>query len=331
MLQLFFLQYYYPSEWSSHCGSGVINGDGGKGYSEADGSHKLYGTFCPNSDSSLRFKGYTDKTSWWIKTDSGSSSGGCDKDNSAGCCSYDTTVYGFHAHKCYPYYSHHQENCWGETDKNEILYNGNRLHGDSYTCSDYNDCKGFYYGSNCQNAVDSYDEAKNCKVSLGVSGTGNCDCSSATTMQDYCLNRYNPNGVQYFRRENSNAQWVNKGTLDTIKFTPTEDNYYNQYRIQGKIILTDKTKDYSFQLVTTTPATFQIGNKEKKGQLNFVHCDPTAKYTYQLNYGKPSTVGEVDVVIEIDTGCSIDKVDLELKWIVGSGSFTSIPKKYILH
>ena len=147
MIHLFFLQYYYPSEWNSRCTPGVINGNDGKGYSEADDHLKLYGTFCPNSDSSLRFKGNTDKTTWWIKTDSGSRSGGCDTSNAAGCCNYDETVSEFHAHKCYPYYSYHQDNCWGETDTNEIIYNGNYLQNDSYTCSEYNDCKGFYYGS----------------------------------------------------------------------------------------------------------------------------------------------------------------------------------------
>ena len=298
-----------------------------------DDKMRISGTFCAPKDGSIKFKGYGDKMSWYIKTNSGDHSDGIDHTCTfCGCGSYDRDVGGFKANKCYPYWIELNDNCGGEDDWMSVQFDGHYLQSETWTCSGYNDCKGFYYGSNCQNAVTSYDEAKNCKVSLGVNGNGNCDCSNAQTMQDYCLNRYTPNGVQYFRRENSNAQWGNsKGTLETIKFKPTDDNYYNQYRIQGKILLTDKTKDYYFQLVTTTPATFQIGNKEKKGQLNFVHCDPTAKYTYQLNYGKPSNIGQVDVVIEIDTGCSIDQVDLELKWIVGSGSFTSIPKKYIFH
>ena len=327
MLQLFFLQeYIFPTDWNSQCSTGVVNGDSGKGYSTYDKDRNLYGTFCPDSDSSLQFKGYTDKTSWWIKTDSGSRSGGCNKDGSYGCCNYDTTVTGFHAHKCYPFYSHHQANCDGETDKNEIIHNGGYLYSASYTCSNYDDCKGYYWGPNCQNKVDAYDRTTNCEVFLGVTGNGSCKCWSKT-IQQYCRPGTTGINVQLFKREKVGDTWVYQKDLTSVSFT-TDDTYYYQYYIAGYIIIPDPDF-YTFQFKTKTPATIKL-DTTTKGASNYLNCDPyfadTQTFTVQKKAAQP-----IRLEIVIDSGCSLNHVEVELLWKYGTVNFYTIPNNYLYH
>ena len=339
MIQVFFLlniqPYKKPATFTNDCPKGVVGGDSSAAYTSSDSDKVMEGVFCPTSSSiKIWYKMHADTTRFWFYTNSGKHSHECDEDGHSGCCTIEGTLTNFSPNRCYPYWSKLDANCWGETDWVEIKYNDVRLKGDSYTCLNYDNCKGLYWGDKCDHSVPAYTENFNCEVSLGRTGDGSCNCGSATKMQDYCINKYSPNGVQYYWRENPDEQWGSvKGTLtDKLHLKIAENNnYYNQYRIVGKILFIDKSKAYNFQLVTKTPATFKIGDKETKGESNFLHCDPTGNYYYTLNYGNPSSVGLYDVVIEVDTGCAINEIDVELKWIVGSGTYSSIPGNYLFH
>ena len=334
MLTLFFLVYYSPSEFPNHCSQGADGGSGSTA-SKPSGSTDHYtvkGTFCPiSSDASIEFYAYSDKVNFWMDTDNGRKTASCDTTGflNGKCCSASKTLSGFSAHKCYPYYVHQDDECGGgEKDKNKmyIKYVGveDALYWYSYKCSDYNDCYGNYWGTYCSNYVPTI-YAGECQVSLGTAGTGKCDCSSATKMQNYCQPTSNTK-VKYYWREWLNDAWINKGSLDSIHLSDS-DSYYSQYRIYGKIYLTQKCT-YTFKLSTKTPASIDIGGS-KGGASNFVHCSPDSSYDYEVQYTATS-FGKVSFEIIIDTGCSLDDVDATLYWKYGSQTwYSSIPAKYL--
>ena len=350
MLQIFFRlincqSYKYPSQFSSDCSQGVIDSDDdaytyyNKNNLRDHEGQKMRSTFCPESEGiKLRFQGYSDKLHYGVKTEYGEKKGGCDKDGSPGCCSVgDNYENGnsryFYPHKCYPWWFTLESNCYNEKDWMEVLYNDNRLRGQTYKCNDYDNCKGFYYGSNCQNSVPSYDETYNCKVSLGTEGDGSCNCyakTSITTMQDYCLDKYSPNGINIYWREYPSDDWTFVRTYSYIELTRSDDNYYNQFRLHGKLLFTDKNTHYYFQFRSTTPAKVKIGSKTCD-ESNFVHCDPNGALTCDIDYGNPSNIGFQEVEVIIDTGCSLNQPEGELFWKRNSGSYSYIPKKYVFH
>ena len=92
----------------------------------------------------------------------------CDTDGDWGCCDLNNYYSDFSGDRCYPYWYRLEANCGGETDWMEIVYNGARVNGDSYKCSNYDNCKGFWYGDNCQYYVAPYNENTECKVSMVI-------------------------------------------------------------------------------------------------------------------------------------------------------------------
>ena len=340
MFSVFFLlnyqSYKYPSTFSRDCAQGV-NGADWDGYfyyskgNNFDDPHQIDATFCADYNNDwLRFKGYSDKTHWGVSTNGGGRSGGCNTDGDWGCCSVNDVVQDFSAHRCYPFWSKLEANCYNEQDDIEVLYKDSAVTSHAYKCSGYDNCKGFYYGDKCQNSVTQYDENNNCKVSLGREGNGNCIWTNCKQMQDYCLSRHYPSkGAKYYFREGQTGDWTEKETLTTIHLTKSDDFYYNQYNISGRIILPDKTHDYYFQLVSKTPATLKIGSTTV-GSSDFLHCNPTDSKSHVLYVQAPNTVGPINYEIIIDSGCSINVVDTELKWSSSNSGFSSIDSKYVV-
>ena len=246
-----------------------------------------------------------------------------------GCCSLDDEYNDFSWDRCYPYSYSLEANCAGESDWMEIVFNNERLRGDSYTCSSYDNCRGFWYGDRCQKYVAPYDEDTECKVSMGREGTGHCFCLSASSVQQWCRSGTTDLKVKYQFREEETDSWTDMTTLDTIHLT-SSDHFYNQYRIYGYIMLPDERYSYSFQLTTTTPSKITIGDKTSD-QSNYLNCDPTYSYTHIIDYGKPSEAGPVSLEIIIDTGCSINRVDTKLKWKYSGQIYTTIPAKFVYH
>ena len=326
--------YKYPSQFNRDCEEGV-NGADRDAYYSTDNSavdHLMQATFCADyNDDRLFFKAHTDKTHWKVSTNGGELSDGCDKDASAACCSVDVTVQDFSAHRCYPFWFTIEANCYPETDWMEVLYNNHTMKSNAFKCSSYDNCKGFYYGDNCQYSVPAYDESINCKISLGREGNGTCDCSSAIEMQDYCIDKLGSHYVKYYWRERFNNEWIYKGELNLIHLSLNDDDYYNQYRINGKIVLPIKTNHYFFQLLSKTRANIIIGSKRSQDDLNSVNCDPSSLYTYVIDYGIPSSVEAVEFEIIIDTGCPINSVDAELQWRTSTTSYSTIPNKYFVN
>ena len=228
----------------------------------------------------------------------------CDTDGDWGCCDLNNYYSDFSGDRCYPYWYRLEANCGGETDWMEIVYNGARVNGDSYKCSNYDNCKGFWYGDNCQYYVAPYNENTECKVSMGREGNGHCFCFSASSVQSWCRSGTSDLKIKYYWREQQSDDWTDKQTLDSISLT-SYYNFYNQYNISGYIMLPDENYHYSFQLTTQTPPNLTIGTIESD-QSNFLNCDPTYSYTHTIDYGKPEKAQPIRVEIIIDTGCSLN-------------------------
>ena len=334
MVLVFFLinyqKYKYPSEFSRDCAQGVNGADLDGYYSENhhDNDIRMDATFCADYNNDwLRFRGYTDKTYWSVSTNGGGRSGGCDRDGKYGCCSINDQVQDFFAHRCYPFWFTLEADCYGEKDYIEVLYKDTAITSHAFKCSSYDNCKGFYYGDNCQYSVSPYNENKNCKVSLGREGNGDCIWTNCTEMQLYCLSRHFSNkGVKYYFREDKNGTWIEIATLLTIHLQRDSICNNNQYKMKGKIIIPNNTQNYYFQLVTKTPATLKIGSE---GNVQFLHNNLPGLIPSTLNYGQPSHAGPIDYEIIIDSGCSINRVDTELKWSNTNSEFSSIDNDYL--
>ena len=161
-----------------------------------------------------------------------------------------------------------------------------------------------------------------------MNGDGSCNCSSATKVQDYCLDQFGSHSVQYYWRESIFDDWLYKGKLNSISLIYNDNNYYSQYRICGKILLPYKSTQYYFKLLSKTRANIKIGSKMIQ-DLNSSNCDPSALYTYLIDYGISNSIKTVDFEIIIDTGCPLNQIDVELQWRY-STSFSTIPDKYFI-
>ena len=152
-------------------------------------------------------------------------------------------------------------------------------------------------------------------------------------MQNYCRDLYSHGSVNVYWREEPNDNddygWGNHELLYSSHLIKSDKIYYNQYRISGKILFTNKDHDYYFRLTTKTPAKIKIGNKGTIDKTERIHCNPYDSQQIEYHYGKPSTLGQESFTIIIDTGCSINTVDALLEWNFEKSDYSAINMKYL--
>ena len=290
---------------------------------------RIMGSFCPTQTQykTLTIKGFPKVDLWMIGKDTYSNSDGIIRCSGSHVGQEYTET--FYAHRCYPFYIYLWSSC-SYSSSIYVKYDGSELTTSNAVSCFLNDCLPFYWGSNCQNKVDDFDDDKNCKVSLGLSGTGKCtDCYGVTEIQKHCRPSTSAQYLTLSKKEVfSDSSYVDKGTLTTTEFSPNDDYYYSRYKIEGYVVLPFEGT-FTFKLTTDTPATLKIGS-QTKGQSDPLHCGPFSEQTYEISI--TGEVGPQKIIIEIDSGCCLDNPYVKLEWKhTKKNSYHLIPELYLYH
>ena len=339
MFRTFFLlgyeAYKFPSDFNSACPAGVSGGTNNEAYVKSNSSKTMSGTFCPTSNSnSVYIYTFADKIFYKIQGNNNVHSDSCDKDWASGCCRNGGTFTDFSSNRCYPFEAKLQANCGNEDDYMVIQNWGVRIGSNNaaYQCS-YDNCHGYYAGDTCQIDVGEYTVGYDCDVSMGREGDGSCTCSGKTNMQDYCFKKETSNkNFKYYWRESNSGDWTEKGEWSSNSFSTNDENYYNQYKIAGKVQLRQKGVTYNFKLTTSTAATISVGSTSNKaGDSNYIYCDPSKSSSYYVSYTS-TAIQKVNIEIIINTGCSLSEISVKLEWKKSSeSSYYDITSDYMFH
>ena len=303
-------------------------------YFKTNKEGSVSGTFCPTSTvSSVHFHGYTDSLKYSIKKHDGNTYEQSKSNSNLFSCTdlSDTFTHTFYQGRCYPFHLESTEECTGEYDWMGLYTNSNHnaYVSKAYSCSTYDDCIPLHYKSDCSGSIKKQPGSGECSVSLGKNGDGACSCGSATSIQEDCRSGTSGSNFQYWWRNEQNNGWTYKGTLNSISIA-AEDHFYEQYWIEGYIVLPNKDTSYSFYLSSGSPATLKIDTKTG-GSLNYLDCSPSDSHDVEIVYGKPAKVGAYKVIIQVDTGCSLNDFNVILKWKKNNGNYEIIPSMYLFH
>jgi hypothetical protein len=198
-----------------------------------------------------------------------------------------------------------------------------------YTCS-YDDCLPGYWGSNCQYGPVTYDEGKNCYVSLGLSGNGKCTCGSATEIQPYCRPGTSP-GFIWSKYESTESRFISSTTISNLDSLDLSDRTpYTLHIIRGKLYI-PTTGNYKFRTEANTKTGIKVSTTSTDLKIEqLTTCENTKVYNIINADLNADTL--YDIEIKYYSGCSVKDMYLKLTWTVPSGSeFVTIPQRYIFH